>query len=111
MFEGVRHAMAVFVTIVLPVVLVFWLVIHGGISLWRKFGTGPAYICASLLMLLAGLIAWTYRGDLVGTDLGYNPALLVLGALVYAATIVFSRPIRRHLSLRTFAGVPEIGNE
>ncbi|MEM1401811.1 MAG: isoprenylcysteine carboxylmethyltransferase family protein [Pseudomonadota bacterium] len=109
--DEVRFAMALFVTLLLPAILTFWLVIHGGIAVWRSTGVPVAFTVASIMMGLAISTAWYWRGELIGRDLGFNPWLTTAGAILYCATIVLSRPIRRHLSLRTFAGVPEIEQE
>ncbi|MEM1154928.1 MAG: methyltransferase [Pseudomonadota bacterium] len=103
--------MAVFVTVLLPTVLVFWLVIHGAISLWRRTGVIVAYTVASVAMLTVGVFCWQFRSTLVGDDLGLNLLLGGIGVAVYLIMLFASRQVRRHLNLRTFAGIVEIENE
>ena len=103
--------MALFVTLVLPAALAFWLVIHGGIRIWRSTGLATAYLASAGGISLVMFPVWHYQGWLIGLDLGFNWLTVIPGALIYLATIFLSKPIRNHLSLRTFAGIPEIENE
>lgn len=106
-----RYAMALFVTLLLPAILAFWAVMHGGIALWRQKGLVWAYSAASVAMLAAIGWAWAFRTLLIGDDLGTHWLTIASGAVIYLATIIGSRPIRQHLDLRTFAGVPEVRQE
>jgi protein-S-isoprenylcysteine O-methyltransferase Ste14 len=103
--------MALFVTVTLPVVLVFWLVIHGGIRLWRRLGTGAAYVTATLAMVVTMLGLSPFLEQLLGADLGTRPLLAIPGALIYALSIFASAPVRRSLRFRTFIGLQELEGE
>lgn len=103
-------AMAVFVTVLLPMVLIFWLVIHGGITIWRRYAPSIAYLVAGLAMLLIGSLSWRYKDALIGQDLGTKLVPIIVGAAIYLMMLAASREVRRHLNLRTFAGMPEIEN-
>ena len=107
----VRYAMALFVTLLLPAILAFWAVMHVGIALWRRKGLVWAYSTASVAMLAAICWAWLFRTPLIGDDLGTHWLAVASGVAIYLATIIGSRPIRQHLDLRTFAGVPEVKQE
>ena len=51
---------------------------------------------------------WSYRTQLLGSDLGFNVVLFSLGLVVYIASFVLWRPVKKHLDFKTFAGVPEV---
>ena len=105
-----RLVLAIFITLVLPAVLAFWLTIHGCLRFWRKAGLMPAYTTAAVSMTIAAWFAWHWREQLLGPDLGFNWLTVIPGALIYVISIWLSKSIRVHLSLSTFSGVPEIEN-
>lgn len=103
--------MALFVVVTLPVVLVFWLVIHGGIALWRRRGPGLAYSTATVAMVLVMIALGPYLELLLGRDLGTRPLLVVVGGVIYVLSLVALGPVRRSLRFRTFIGWPELAGE
>ena len=105
-----RLILATFVTLVLPAVMGFWITIHGCLKFWRKAGLIPAYSVAAVTMAIAAWFAWHWRELLLGPDLGLNWLTVIPGVLIYAISIWLSKSVRAHLSLSTFAGVPEIRN-
>jgi len=111
MIDSVRVILGVGVVVTLPVVLAFWLTIHGGAHFWRRYQPGLAYSVALLAMLVVGVFAVTQRIALLGDDLGGSPVLFVLGGLIYAASFLLWRPIKKALDFSTFAGVPEVSGK
>lgn len=109
--DTLRYFMALFVAVTLPVVLVFWLVIHAGIGLWRRVGPGLAYGTATVAMVLVILLLRPYLELLLGVDLGTQPLLVAVGGVIYLLSIVASAPVRRSLRFRTFIGWPELAGE
>ena len=107
----IRLILATFVTLVLPAVMAFWITIHGCLKFWRKAGVIPAYSAAALTMTIAAWLAWRLRELLLGPDLGFSWLTVIPGVLIYAVFIWLSKSVRAHLSLSTFAGVPEIKND
>ena len=105
-----RLLLATFVTLVLPAVMAFWLTIPGCLKFWRKAGVIPAYSAAAITMTIAAWFAWHWRELLLGPDLGFSWLTVIPGVLIYAISIWLSKSVRSHLSLSTFAGVPEIKN-
>ncbi len=97
--------------IILPVVASFWFVIHGAISIWKKRPAWQAYTVALLVILATLAVIIPNLGPIAGTDLGNNYALMIVGAVIYVSSFRLSSVVRGHLNFRTFAGIPEIGNE
>ena len=110
-FATLRYAMAVFAVTVLPVAIVYWLVIHGGRALWRHSGERVVWLVASAATTGIGVLAFHCSGFLVGSDLGTNWIVCTAGLLIYLATWAMTSPIRKHLSFRTFIGLPELRHE
>ena len=108
--ETLRFGLAVILVVLVPMVIGFWIVIHGGSSLWKKCPSAVAYSAAGLAMLVIGLFAYVYRAFLVGDDLGMNWPVFIVGLVIYVASLKMAAPVRRHLTFQTFAGVPEVSN-
>ena len=107
----IRYWMAVILIVVLPTVTSFWLVIHGGIGLWKTRPTRQAYSAAFVAILITQALILPNLEPIAGPDLGHSTALIVLGLVIYLSSLRMSSRIRPHLSFRTFAGIPEVQNE
>ncbi|MEL6967920.1 MAG: isoprenylcysteine carboxylmethyltransferase family protein [Pseudomonadota bacterium] len=109
--DTIRLVLGVGVVVIVPVVLAFWLTIHGGARLWRRLPMAAAYSTAlGAMVAVAGLAIWQ-RTFLLGTDLGWNSVLFAMGAAIYGASFLLWRPIKKALSFSTFAGVPEVSGK
>lgn len=109
--DAVRYGLTVVLVVILPVVIAFWITIHGAIAIWKTRPAWQAYT-AALVVILATLAAiFSNFGDAIGRDLGTVPGLLLVGAGIYFSSWRMSSRIRSHLSFRTFAGVPEVKGE
>ncbi|EFL89080.1 isoprenylcysteine carboxylmethyltransferase family protein [Ahrensia sp. R2A130] len=106
-----RYILGLILIVIVPLVIVFWTVIHLGSSFWRQRPAWQAYSTAFAFLAVSTILLWLNRDTLMGRDLGLNWLLFVPGAALYLASIAMARPIRKHLSLATFAGVPEITNQ
>jgi protein-S-isoprenylcysteine O-methyltransferase Ste14 len=106
-----RYFLGLVLILIMPVVITFWVVIHGGSKQWRKRSPEMAYSFAGFFILVVILLAWSYRISLLGADLGFNLLLFVMGTLIYIASFVLWKPVKKHLDFKTFAGVPEVTNQ
>lgn len=109
--DELRYFLGLVIIMIMPVVIVFWLVIHGGSSTWRKNRPQLAYLVAGTVIAVVVVLCWRHRMTLVGTDLGFNLLLFISGAVIYLTSFVLWRPVKQHLNFRTFAGIPEVANE
>jgi protein-S-isoprenylcysteine O-methyltransferase Ste14 len=105
-----RYVLGIVIIVIMPVVITFWVVIHGGSKVWRKRSPEMAYSVAGFFIVIAILLAISFRSELMGRDLGFNLLFFIVGALIYISSFVLWRPVKRHLDFKTFAGVPEITN-
>lgn len=105
-----RYFLGLVLVLIMPIVITFWLVIHGGSKQWRKRSPEVAYSFAGSFILIVTLFAWFYRIVLLGADLGFNLLFFTIGAVIYIASFVLWRPVKKHLDFKTFAGIPEVTN-
>ncbi|MEM6899991.1 MAG: isoprenylcysteine carboxylmethyltransferase family protein [Pseudomonadota bacterium] len=109
--DDIRYGLTVVLVILLPVVIAFWLTIHGAIAVWKTRPPWQAYT-AALAVILATLVLIVLNFETsIGADLGTSIPLLVIGAAIYLISLRMSSRIRSHLSFRTFAGIPEVKSE
>ncbi|MEO1476751.1 MAG: isoprenylcysteine carboxylmethyltransferase family protein [Pseudomonadota bacterium] len=109
--DGVRYGLTVVLVVILPVVIVFWITIHGAISVWKTRPPWQAYTAALGVILAALVLVFANFNRLVGQDVGNVPVLFVAGAAIYLSSWRMSARIRPHLDFRTFSGVAEVKGE
>lgn len=106
--DTARYVLGVMLIVGLPPAIVFWILIHPLVGFWRRIGPGVAYSALTAVCVLLGVFIFNRRDALLGDDLGTSRVLFVLGAALYALSAWISVLTRRQLSLRAFAGVPEL---
>jgi protein-S-isoprenylcysteine O-methyltransferase Ste14 len=108
MINRVRYALAVLSVITLPPGLLFWFVIHPWASRWRKLGPVRTYLIVLPVVVAFGALLFRLRARLVGADLGMNWGLIPIGAVLYGLSTWIAFLHRRHLSIATMIGIPEL---
>ena len=103
-----RHIIALLLVTLVPAVLLYWLLLHALLPVWRKLG-----ISASQYLLWAAVIAVAFfltvwREPLLRGEYGFQPMLAVVGAVFLVGAIVARLQIERFLPWRTQLGLPEI---
>lgn len=106
-----RFVLGLILIVIVPLVIVFWTVIHVGSSFWRQRPAWQAYSVAFVCLAVSSVLLWRSRDVLMGSDLRLDWFLFAPGAVIYLASIAMARPIRKHLSIATFAGVPEVTDQ
>lgn len=109
--DTARYVIAVVLLVTFPPAVLHWLAVHPFAAQWRKLGAANAYLILGPAMIGIGVLLFLVRRPLIGADLGTNWTLVAIGALCYAASIVLESRIRRHLTFKTFAGVPELSSK
>lgn len=109
--DGFRLFLALVIVYIMPVVITFWLVIHSMSVTWRRLNPRFAYLAAGACIFLVVVTCALFQPVLLGNDLGLNPVLFGLGAIIYLASWGLWKPVKQYLDFRTFAGVPEVTNE
>jgi len=92
----------------LPPALVYWLLAHVGVGLWRRLPAVVTFAALFLAMAVVGGGVWGGRGPLLAVRFARTPWLLVPAALCLIAAGVVEVRCRRHLGWETLFGVPEL---
>lgn len=109
-FDPLRYWIAVLLVVAMPPAVIWWFLIHPFAAYWRRLGARWTMAIMSVVLFGTMALLFPWRGVLVGHDLGRHPAAwLGVASLVLAAGIQSVR--RRHLSMSTLAGVPEVSRE
>lgn len=106
--DTARYVLGVMLIVGLPPAIVFWLLIHPLVGFWRRIRPGVAYSALAVACGLLGAFVFRYRGGWMGADLGTSPALICCGVILYGFSAWLSVLTRRDLTLRIFAGLPEL---
>lgn len=109
--DEIRYVLALVLIILMPMVISFWIVIHVGSSFWKKRSPYVAYSSALIVMMLVGYLTYQYRTLLIGEDWGFSWVSFGPGLIIYLASLRLAAPVRRYLSFKTFAGVPEVADQ
>ncbi len=91
-----------------PPFLGAWLIIHPLAAFWRRLGPGRSYSLILVLILSSGFLLYQFRLALMGRDRGANWISVALGLALYLVALRIEIRCRRHLSLGTLIGLPEI---
>jgi protein-S-isoprenylcysteine O-methyltransferase Ste14 len=103
-----RYIVAWLLVTVVPALLLYWLLLHILLPLWRRLGvsTSQYFLWVSVAALVIFLSAWT--DQLLASDFGGQPILAAVGIVLLAGALIFRLQISRYLSLSTLLGFPEI---
>jgi protein-S-isoprenylcysteine O-methyltransferase Ste14 len=109
--DEVRYVIALLLLCAIPAAIFFWLLVHPFICLWRRLGAPVSY--AILCTVIAGVMTGMFllHSRLLAADFGTNRLLAAAGLvfLIFAGWLL--RRLRRHLTVRTLVGVPELAPE
>jgi protein-S-isoprenylcysteine O-methyltransferase Ste14 len=106
--DKARWFVAVMMIVWLPPAIAAWYLIHPFTSFWRRLGTVASFCVIYSILISACLLLWEFSPALLGSDLGFEPLLLVLAVPAAAAGAVIARRRRKYLNQRILVGVPEI---
>jgi len=106
--DKARHFVAVMMIVTIPPAVGAWYIIHPFVRFWRRLGTVASFCIIYAVLISACLLLWEFRGALLGTDLGFQPLLLLSAIPAAAAGAVIAKLRRKHLNQRILVGVPEV---
>jgi protein-S-isoprenylcysteine O-methyltransferase Ste14 len=106
--DTARYVVALITIVSVPPAILFWLVVHPNVRLWRRLGPWLSYTVLVVLMVGVAVGVYMLRDPILSVEYGTNGAFVALAAPIYGAAIWLSLRIRRHLSFRIFVGVPEL---
>ncbi len=106
--RSIRYFIALYLFLILPSGLIFWLVIHPLVQFWRKLGPGWTYSLAGGLMAVIMLGLYRVRDPLLATEFGTSYPLIGLAMFCLVGAGMISLKRRKHLTFRILAGLPEL---
>lgn len=106
--DTARYVVALITIVTVPSAILFWLVVHPFVRLWRRLGPPLSYTLLVVLTVGVAAVVYLLREPILSVDFGTNYLLVALAAPIYGAAVWLSLRIRRHLTFRTFVGVPEL---
>ena len=108
LMENVRYILAVISVILLPPASLAWLIIHPWARQWRRLGPAGTWLIAGPFLILIGAALYPVRRTLIGLDLGTNWILIAIATVPYALSFYLHFKYRKHLTLLTLLGIPEL---
>ena len=106
--DTARYVVALITIVTVPSAILFWLVVHPYVRLWRRLGPPLSYTLLVVLTVGVAAVVYLLREPILSVDFGTNHLLVAVAAPIYGAAVWLSLRIRRHLTFRTFVGVPEL---
>jgi protein-S-isoprenylcysteine O-methyltransferase Ste14 len=106
--DKARWFVGVMMIVWLPPAIAAWYLIHPFTRFWRRLGTAASFCVIYSLLISGCLLLWEFSPALLGSDLGFQPLLLVLAVPAAVVGAVIARRRRRYLTQRILTGVPEI---
>ncbi len=103
-----RYTIAVILIVAIPAAIVYWLLIHPFVRLWRRLGIGCSYavICPVIAGVMGGM--FLARERLLAADPGTSYPLVLLGLVCLAVAGWLLKTLRKKLPTRVLIGVPEL---
>ena len=106
--DTLRRVLGIVLVVGMPPALACWLVVHPFASWWRKLDVKVTYALLAMFITGMGALLFAVRGQLLGRDLGSDWVLTAIGAVLWLMSAGVSLLCSRQLSLKAFAGVPEV---
>lgn len=106
--DRVRYVLAVIGLVSIPPAVLYWFIIHPFVDVWRRVGKPTTYTMLFVVFVACGYALWLARGPLLAVDYGTNPWLWAPGLAFYLGAVAIQTKIRRQLTFKVLAGVPEL---
>lgn len=76
-----RFVLGVLLIVGVPPAILYWLMIHPFVRFWRRIGPKPTCLVAGVLFCSLVVVLFRTRAGLLGSDLGTNWTLILLGCI------------------------------
>jgi protein-S-isoprenylcysteine O-methyltransferase Ste14 len=106
--DTVRRAIALMLTVVLPLTLIYWFLVHALVGVWRRFGPRLSYGLILTCVAVAGTIIYRQREAFLAVDFGTNYLLCALAVVCLVMAGRLRRAMSPSLTQRVIAGLPEL---
>ena len=106
--DAARYFIALFLLLAFPAAMSMWLLIHPLVGFWRRRGPTITYVSVVALAGVIGSLLFQLRRPILRVEFGFNWVLTIAAILVYIAGALLERQYRRHLTIATLLGLPEV---
>jgi protein-S-isoprenylcysteine O-methyltransferase Ste14 len=106
--DKAAYYVALFMVMVIPAVVPFWLLVHPLVGFWRRLGAARTYMILTLVMLLVMGGMFGLREPLLRIRFGVQLPLVGLSVVLMIIAFVLSAFRHVNLGSAVLAGVPEI---
>jgi len=106
--DAVRYFIALFLLVAFPAAMSMWFLIHPLAGFWRRRGPTITYVSVVALAGVIGFVLFQLRRPILRVEFGFNWVLTIAAILVYIAGALLERQYRRHLTIATLLGLPEV---
>lgn len=106
--DTIRYFIALILVISLPMLFLYWLLIHPLIKFWRVKGVRLTYTVILTIIAIGMIALFSIRQELLATDFGTSYPLLIAGILCLVLAGAMRFAIQKHLTMKILLGLPEI---
>lgn len=103
-----RYVIAVLFVTIVPASMLYWLLLHPLIGLWRKAGVAATQFILWAIVALVAAALFARRGDMLASEFGFNPLVFGAGILCIIGAAIYRLRIEKFLNWRVQLGLPEI---
>jgi protein-S-isoprenylcysteine O-methyltransferase Ste14 len=106
--DTIRYFIALILVISLPMLFLYWVLIHPLIKFWRAKGVRLTYTVILTLIAIGMIGLFSIRQELLTTDFGTSYPLLIVGILCLVLAGAMRFAIQKRLTMKILLGLPEI---
>ena len=106
--DTVRYNLALLTLVTFIPGILFWPFAHGLVRRWRQLGIMISYSVLGTILIAIGVGVFVLRQTLLAVEFGPPGWLGWPVLLCFVAAVVVEVQCRKHLSLRTLVGIPEL---
>jgi len=106
--DKVRYVIALFFLVGFPASMSMWFLIHPLAKFWRRRGPVLTYTAVVALAVVIGSLVFRFREPLMRVEFGFNWILTAGAILCYLAGGLLEWQYRKHLTVATLLGLPEV---
>ncbi len=106
--DTVRYNLALLTLVTFIPGILFWPFAHGLVRRWRQLGLALSYSVLGAILIAIGAGVFMLRHTLLAVEFGTNVWLCLPALLCCGAAVGVEVRCRKHLSLRTLVGIPEL---
>ena len=109
--DRIRYFVGVFLVILIPLGVLYWLIIHGWAGWWRRWGPIRTYLAVLPVLAALGVLLFQVRVQLLSVNLGTNWSLIAIALALYCPMTWLELQYRKQLSFSILVGIPELSQQ